>query len=203
MLSNQVSWAPYTGLPTIAALTNADYSHQPVWYYNFRYEEERARGLDCEEDLAAPGIFSWDLANGKAALALTTKEHAAATLSANVKPVELLNKIRESELKRREMFRSKLDAAADAYIVERQQTAIGFDACFGQQATRHVVLGVLQAVIEHVRHVVVAEAIRWLDLDALGHAGGALFRRDREQAIGIDSEGDADARRSRRHRRNA
>jgi predicted glycogen debranching enzyme len=123
ILSNRVSWAPYAGLPAIAALTNAQYSHQPIWYYNFRYEAERARGLDCEEDLAAPGIFSWDLANGKAVLVLTTKEHAAANLSASVKPSELLNKVRESELKRREMFRTRLDAAADTYIVERQRTA--------------------------------------------------------------------------------
>jgi predicted glycogen debranching enzyme len=48
---NRVSWAPYANVPEIAALTNAEYSHQPVWHYNFRYEEESARGLDCEEDL--------------------------------------------------------------------------------------------------------------------------------------------------------
>jgi glycogen debranching enzyme len=121
--ANRVSWAPYNGVPAIAALTNAEYSHQPVWYYNFRYEEERARGLDCEEDLAAPGVFTWDLGAGKAALVLTTKEHAAATLSAGTKPLELLNKFLELEQKRREKFTSKLAAAADTYIVERRSAA--------------------------------------------------------------------------------
>src|SRR5262249_24474578 len=29
--ANQVCWAPYPGLPAIAALTNAQYTHQPVW----------------------------------------------------------------------------------------------------------------------------------------------------------------------------
>ena len=120
---NQVSWAPYPGVPAIAALANAEYSHQPVWYYNFRYEEESARGLDCEEDLAAPGVLTWNLASGKAALVLTTKQHAAATLSAGVKPLELLNKVQDSEQKRREKFPSRLEAAADSYVVERSRVA--------------------------------------------------------------------------------
>jgi predicted glycogen debranching enzyme len=120
---NLVSWAPYTGVPAIAALANGEYSHQPVWYYNFRYEAEAARGLDCEEDLAAPGVLTWNLGSGKAALVLTTRQHADATLSAAVKPLGLLNKIREAELKRREKFSSRLEAAADAYVVERSRPA--------------------------------------------------------------------------------
>ena len=88
---DRVSWQAYPGVPGVTALTNGAYSHQPNWYYNFIYEEERARGLDCEEDLAASGVLAWNLADGKAALVLTTSEHASASLPANVKPVELLN----------------------------------------------------------------------------------------------------------------
>ena len=117
--ASQVSWTPYQGVPAIAALSNAEYSHQPVWYYNFRYEEEGARGLNCEEDLAAPGIFKWDLGMGKAALILTTKEHAEATFPVGAKPLELLEQFRGLEVKRRQKFPSKLAAAADAYIVRR------------------------------------------------------------------------------------
>lgn len=113
---DRVSWQAYNDVPGVTALTNGRYSHDPHWYYNFRYEEERARGLDSEEDLAAPGVFSWNLAHGKAALVLTTKEHAAA-LPASVKPVELLNKFRDAERKRREQFPSRLHRAAAAYIV--------------------------------------------------------------------------------------
>src|SRR5262249_14685218 len=47
-----------------------------------------------------------------------TKEHAAATLPAIVKPVELLSRLRESEQRRREQFPSQLHKAADAYIVD-------------------------------------------------------------------------------------
>src|SRR6266581_8184006 len=123
---DRVSWQPYPGLPGVTAgvpgvsvITNGSYSHEPHWYYNFLYEEERNRGLDCEEDLAAPGVFEWNLAERKAALVLTTKEYAAANLSVGVKPLELLNERRDREQKRREKFPSRLHAAADAYIVRR------------------------------------------------------------------------------------
>jgi predicted glycogen debranching enzyme len=116
---DRVSWQPYRDIPGVTALTNGGYSHQPYWYYSFLYEEERARGLDCEEDLGAPGILTWNLADGKAALVLTTKKHATASLPASVKPIELLNKFRATERRRREQFSSRLQRAADAYIVRR------------------------------------------------------------------------------------
>jgi len=119
---NQVSWSPYDGVPGISALSNGTYSHEPTWYYNFRYEEERARGLDCDEDLAAPGIFTWDLAVGPAALVFTTKEHATATLSSGFEPLKLLTEIQNSEQKRREKFSSPATGAADAYIVEKSRS---------------------------------------------------------------------------------
>jgi len=117
--SNRVSWKPYPGVPSVAALTNGNYTHQPQWYYNFLYSEERDRGLDCEEDLATPGIFEWNLAMGTAAMVLTTRAHAAANLPASVKPLELLNERRDRERQRREKFPSRVHRAADSYIVER------------------------------------------------------------------------------------
>ncbi len=123
---DRVSWQPYPGLPGVTAgvpgvtvITNGSYSHEPHWYYNFLYEEERNRGLDCEEDLAAPGVFEWNLAERKAALVLTTKGYAAANLSVGVKPLELLNERRDREQKRREKLPSRLHAAGDAYVVRR------------------------------------------------------------------------------------
>ena len=118
---DRVSWHTYADVPGLTALTNGAYAHDPQWYYNFLYEEERARGLDCEEDLAAPGVLSWNLADGKAALVLTTKEHTSASFPASAKPVELLNKLRDTEQKRREKFPSRLHRAADAYLVQRGQ----------------------------------------------------------------------------------
>lgn len=116
---DRVSWQPYAEVPGVTALTNGGYAHDPHWYYNFLYEEERARGLDDTEDLAAPGVLSWNLAEGQAALVLTTKQHAAAALPSNVKPAGLLNHLRAIEQIRREKFPSRLHRAADAYVVKR------------------------------------------------------------------------------------
>jgi len=116
---DRVIWRPYDGLPCVAALTNASYTHQPHWYYNFLYEAERDRGLDCVEDLAAPGELTWNLADGKAALILTTAEHAASELPAVVKPVELFNRFRKDEQQRREQFSTPLHKSADDYLVKR------------------------------------------------------------------------------------
>ena len=97
----------------MTALVNGEYAHQPVWYYNFLYEEERARGLDCEEDLAAPGVLSWNLADGPATMILTTSEHAHAERLVGMDPVKLLAGLRRSEEQRRAGFASPLEAAAD------------------------------------------------------------------------------------------
>ena len=64
-----VAWHPYPGVPAIAARGNGRYAHAPDWYRGFLLVEERARGLDCEEDLATPGTFTFDLAAGPARLA--------------------------------------------------------------------------------------------------------------------------------------
>jgi len=116
---SRVAWQMYPDVPGIAALGNGDYHHEPHWYYNFLYEEERARGLDCEEDLGAPGALAWDLDAGEAALILTTKAHSA-RLPAGVQPSDLLSQRRKREQTRRQKFPSALHAAADAYLVQRQ-----------------------------------------------------------------------------------
>jgi glycogen debranching enzyme len=60
---NVVRWQPYGG-PTIACRVAASwgrYDHAPEWYRGFHLATEAARGLDCEEDLASPGSFTFDL----------------------------------------------------------------------------------------------------------------------------------------------
>ena len=65
-----VSWRPYAQLPVIAALTNGFYAQEIEWYRNFLYTEEKSRGLDDTEDLASPGVFSFDLVASEAVLVL-------------------------------------------------------------------------------------------------------------------------------------
>ena len=101
-------WRPYEGIPAIVVASSGDYRHAPEWYRGFVYSEERARGLDCIEDLASPGVFRFDLSAGEAALRL--RAGAAPPL-----PPALSRR----ETERRAKFRSRLQRAADDYIVER------------------------------------------------------------------------------------
>lgn len=114
----RVIWRPYPGLPGILAVSNGVYSHQPDWYRNFVYEEERARGLDFTEDLASPGIFLWNLSRGEAALILTIDGQASAPLRPDVPAEDYVKTLRTSE-RRRRRFPSRLHRAADAYLVRR------------------------------------------------------------------------------------
>ena len=69
-----VIWQPYAALPRITASANAAYTAAPGWYRNFLYTAERDRGMDDIEDLATPGVFTWDLAAGPAVLVLQAGE---------------------------------------------------------------------------------------------------------------------------------
>lgn len=68
-------WQPYPDVPGVAVSSNGRYSHQPCWYRNFLYKQEEQRGLDCEEDLAAPGEFEFELSEGPAELAFAMAGH--------------------------------------------------------------------------------------------------------------------------------
>ena len=107
-----VSWHPYAPLPVIAALSSGSYRHEPDWYRNFLYAEEQARGLDCIEDLASPGTFSFDLAAGEATLVFRTGEDIDADA------VALATRLRNAETQRRGTLVA-VDRAADAFIVRR------------------------------------------------------------------------------------
>lgn len=103
-----VTWRPYDGVPAVVARTNGTYAHRPDWYRHFLYTEEEARGLDCAEDLAAPGVFAFDLSAGEATMVLATA------------PVDVdAARVAADEDARRRRFPSRLARAADAYLVRR------------------------------------------------------------------------------------
>lgn len=112
-------WYPYTGIPGIIVLSNGEYLHQPDWYRNFLYEQERARGLDFTEDLAAPGTVSWDLARGEAVCVLAAEGFENGLLTPESSPEKLAADLRRAELRRRQKFSLALDRSADAYLVKR------------------------------------------------------------------------------------
>lgn len=115
----KVLWRPYDGLPGIYAMysSNGHYTHEPLWYRNFLYSEERARGLDDTEDLASPGLFEWDLSAGEAVWLLTTANSPALSRKRDLSVKKFFDCLRENERLRRAEFPSRLHRAADAYVV--------------------------------------------------------------------------------------
>ncbi|HYF40033.1 MAG TPA: amylo-alpha-1,6-glucosidase, partial [Gemmatimonadales bacterium] len=111
---DRVSWTPYAGVPGVTAASNGRYRPDPFWYRSFLYSEERARGLDYEEDLAAPGVFTWDLAAGDAVLLLGIP----GTLPSG-RSVETFERLSRAERDRRNRVASPLERAVDAYVVRR------------------------------------------------------------------------------------
>ena len=118
----RVRWQPYGDLPAIVAVSNGSYTHAPDWYRNFCYPRERERGLDCIEDLATPGIFSFDLGKGDAVLLLRAQP-LPGVLDTQHEPGESAASravlLAGFEELRRASHGSRLQRSAHAYIVAR------------------------------------------------------------------------------------
>ncbi len=112
-------WQPYADVAGVLALTDGDYQHAPDWYWRFSYTEEQARGLDCEEDLASPGVFRWELSHGEAVLMLGADVPEVRRLFAGADPPEVAQRLIAAERERRAAFASPLHRAGDAYVVAR------------------------------------------------------------------------------------
>ena len=98
-------------------VAGAKFEAAPDWYYNFEYERERERGLDCVEDLFTPGAYVVQLAPGAPLdVILTTEEKTRVSL--------------DKERARRERFalRGPLTLAADQFIVDREDDDRGIIA---------------------------------------------------------------------------
>ncbi|MFO0982455.1 MAG: amylo-alpha-1,6-glucosidase [Planctomycetota bacterium] len=114
-----LAWHPYPGVPGTIALSNGSFQYQPLWYRNFLYTQERARGLDCTEDLAAPGVFRFDLNRGEAVLMFAADSADVGGRLGSKSASECLAELRAAERARRARFGSRLERAADDYVVKR------------------------------------------------------------------------------------
>jgi predicted glycogen debranching enzyme len=108
---------PYMSEPGVAALSNGAFEETAYWYRDFLYTEERDRGLDCFEDLGAPGTFTFDLARGEALLVLGTEPATHDLDGASL--LERVESLRAGERERRTADPSPLVRAASAYVVQR------------------------------------------------------------------------------------
>jgi glycogen debranching enzyme len=116
--SIRIVWQPYVSVPAVGAWANGAYEQAPDWYRNFQYDKERERGLDFVEDLGSPGVFSWDLTQGKAVLLLALDEVAAELFSGHG-PLALFEELRDVERARRSACGASPQRSAGSYLVRR------------------------------------------------------------------------------------
>ena len=119
-LGERLRFSPYPGVPSIDLLSNGSYAHSPEWYGNFRYSAEQQRGLDCDEDLAAPGIWSFDLSAAPGILVASASTPGEA-LPEGVSAEAFHGRCVNRERARRAAFPSALERAGDSYLVARGQ----------------------------------------------------------------------------------
>ncbi len=108
-----VAWRPYAGQPAVACLTNGAYTQDMCWYRRVLYTAEQARGLDCVEDLASPGVFRWALQDGDAVMMLRSGDG----LSVQAGPAAA--RILAAEAVRRAAAPDRVARAAQAYVAAR------------------------------------------------------------------------------------
>jgi predicted glycogen debranching enzyme len=114
----EVRWRLDPDQPEVRARATGVFRAEPLWYRDFQYEEERARGYDHREDLAAPGVFEHDLARGDACLVLDTGAAARDLFDVEPGALELADELRGQELARRTEL-APLERAAESYVVQR------------------------------------------------------------------------------------
>lgn len=124
--TGSVLWNPYPGVPGARIWCNGAYRHDPSWYRNFLYPLERERGLDCLEDLAVPGVFTFTVRagiNASMLLGATDLGPAALTLPPGADAGKLLPALRTDESRRRARLAAPFARAADVYIARGSRGA--------------------------------------------------------------------------------
>ncbi|HEV2687204.1 MAG TPA: amylo-alpha-1,6-glucosidase, partial [Bryobacteraceae bacterium] len=133
--AEKVTIRPYVDLPSLHFAHNARSVDQSgFWFYNFLYERERERGLDCNEDLYSPFALHFDLAETTPAVIIASMlDHEASEAEAlEEREVGRRTKIRAAS-PAEDAFAQMLTVAADQFVVARgeQKSVIAGYPWFG------------------------------------------------------------------------
>ncbi|MEQ1902790.1 MAG: amylo-alpha-1,6-glucosidase [Pirellulaceae bacterium] len=119
MFDDRTVWSPYPGVPQIHSWNNGRFQPDPVWYRNFLYLEEQARGLDSTEDLASPGWFEWELNKVPAVWIATTAGVPGSLAGMDMDAGDLFELLERQQRLHVGRFASPMERDADRYIVSR------------------------------------------------------------------------------------
>jgi predicted glycogen debranching enzyme len=113
-IPNGIKIKLYDGYPYLSMQFSkqAEYIHNPDWYYNIEYYKEKVRGFDYLEDLFVPGYFELDIKKGESII------FSAATIEAT--PSQFKKKFNNEVQKKtsRTSFFGCLQNSAEQFFVK-------------------------------------------------------------------------------------
>ncbi len=110
---------PRPSLPVVYfQVLGSQFTAQPDWFYNFEYAIEKERGLEFQEDLFTPGIFSVKLEFGKPLSVIISTDNLSRQDGSQLVKNELVRRKKLVNPKSSEAFQ-QLTLAADQFIVKR------------------------------------------------------------------------------------
>lgn len=91
----------------------ANYDHNPDWYYGIEYTKEKSRGYDYKEDLYVPGTFELNIKKGESIIFSAGLKNAGNTRLTSLFEKEISNRIPRSN------FKNCLENASEQFFVHR------------------------------------------------------------------------------------
>ena len=92
---------------------------EDIWYRNFEYAEERARGFDFREDLFNPCSLSFDLHGGETRSIIASTQKHEADEAAEIEEHERARRRTTKGAQEDDEYRRRLYSAAEQFIVRR------------------------------------------------------------------------------------
>jgi predicted glycogen debranching enzyme len=115
-------YAHYGSDPFYIGFSKGDFKENRSWYRKFSYGQEKARGLDCEEDAYSIGELEIQLEVGEEIfLTLSTDEKVLSQPPVQLREKEIL-RITNLQNKQKDSFLKDLVVSADQFIVQRKST---------------------------------------------------------------------------------
>jgi len=129
LADGRIRIAPYRGLPELFIAHDGTTQQTGDWYRSFEYEDERARGFDCVEDLWHPATLSFAFEEIPGPPSPAPLREATVIASTSPRTSADIHLLRRSEISRREQLTrsapedllpsKKLFLAADQFLVAR------------------------------------------------------------------------------------
>ena len=115
------TWSLSEEAPSLTAICDGTYHHDPAWYEGVTYDEDPVRGNTASEDLGSPGEFTWSMESGRAHLVFEAGDCLEANGISSNDPARMAKTFRKAEELRRKLIPNPLQQFTDHYIIHGRE----------------------------------------------------------------------------------